>query len=114
MSEQKRRPGRPKGSRNKVNIQADVTRALNSGKSITDLKTFLDEYLDELSRDTEHDPKVIIALVRECISLTKYLHNIELTQLSGEGDGGKTQGDDGETPSGEIVPFKFGKKTQEG
>ena len=43
MSNEKRRgPGRPPGSRNKVNIEKDVTRALNSGLSMTQIKEFIE------------------------------------------------------------------------
>lgn len=103
MAESKRGRGRPKGSLNKTNIRNDVKRALKSGQSLTDISLFMSDYLDRLAEDKDH--KNVVAIVKQMIELTKYLHKLELDFIA-EDESGEDEDDD----YGEGTVLKFGRK----
>lgn len=104
--QQKRGPGRPKGSRNKVDIQTDITRALKEGMQLTDIKLLIEESLVKAARSG--DFKNTVGLSKQIIDMIKYLHKMEM-ELNSEGDkGGKSEDPEEEPEFGKV--FNFGRK----
>lgn len=100
MSQNKRGPGRPKGSRNKVNIERDVTRALNSGMSLTEIKEFIEDYLAKVAKEGDH--KNVVGLIKQDIELVKYLHKLQI-DFDKESEEGDESDDDDAT--GQVISF---------
>lgn len=96
MSNEKRRgPGRPPGSRNKVNIEKDVTRALNSGLSMTQIKEFIEAEMKKYSE--AGDAKNAVGMLKHLLDLVKYLTKLELDfdkEKEVDPDTGDEDGDD--------------------
>lgn len=108
-----RKPGRPPGSRNKVDIRKDVTRALTNGHNLTSLKEYLEGYIVEL-RIAKADGKVILQALKQHYELMRFLIEKELTFQEPEGGkkpkGGDGGGSDEDEENDGVVIFDFSKK----
>lgn len=91
MSDTKRKPGRPAGSLNKVNIRADIQRAYKSGRSITQLKQLMEQHTDTVmagtdGNGTDRDDKGALLCIKMELELQKHLHKLEIDFEGATGD----------------------------
>jgi hypothetical protein len=107
MSNVKRRPGRPPGSKNKVNIRNDIQRALRTGKSLTEIKDFIEDQM--LAAAEIKDIKNVAAMTKHLVDLIKYLHK---TEMDFENSDGEDDDDEDNKPKGDgvVTPLSFKRK----
>lgn len=114
MTEAKK-PGRPLGSRNKVDVRKDVTRALTTGHNLTSMKEYLEGYITEL-RLTKADGKILLQALKQHFELVRWMTNLEVEYQEG-GKGKKVgspgasegSGEDGEEVDDGLVIYDFSK-----
>lgn len=80
--QQKRKPGRPKGRRNRVDVNKSLQQARDTGMSLAEYKEVIDHYID-YAGEYNLTPKNVLDYLKEGVNVYKWITE----ELSKEGSG---------------------------